>query len=130
MRRIVLGVIAAVALASPAFPQTYHDSQGTIVPGIVQIGAFSAGTVTFTATTGGASVTLPGAVSRYPTLNVENTGAQDVWVKNGGTAAVSGGTYIRAGSTKCLSTAGLSSFSGITQSSTTTVAVTQSNGCG
>ena len=132
--RLFAAVLALVGFASVGQAQTYHDALGTLVPGVTQIGALSAGSVTFTPGTSSTSVNLPGDPSRYPSLTVENTGAQDVYVNNGSTAAISGGTYIRAGETKCMSvggpfTGGQATFSGITAASTTTVWVTQANSC-
>ena len=59
----------------PAWAQTYKDSGGTVVPGVVPIPATVGGTASLAVTNASGTVAIPASDSLYPSINLTNSGS-------------------------------------------------------
>lgn len=124
---LALALAAGIASARAA---DHLDADGTPVAPVAALAPNVAGSLNIpTVSSSNTTVSLPANAVAYPSLLIENRGAMDAYVVNGGSAATTGGILIGAGEKRCIHTQGLSQLGAITASSTTSLQITQANIC-
>ena len=90
MRKPLLAAMlcALIALA-PAWAQTYKDSGGTVVPGVVPIPATVGGTASLAVTNASGTVAIPASDGLYPSINLTNAGTTALYYALGASATTS-----------------------------------------
>ena len=112
----------------PAWAQTYRDSGGTLVPGVVPIPATVGGTASLAVTTASGTVAIPASDTTYPSINLTNAGTTALYYALG-PAATTSSAYLGPGSSACIAAGSATTVAAITASSTTTLQLTQTNTC-
>lgn len=129
MRKPLLAaILCALVLALPAWAQTYKDSGGTVVPGVVPIPATVGGTASLAVTNASGTVAIPASDSLYPSINLTNSGTVALYYALGATATTSS-AYLAPGTSVCIAAGSATTVAAITASSTTTLQLTQTNSC-
>ena len=129
MRKPLLAAILCALIAVfPAWAQTYKDSGGTIVPGVVPIPATVGGTASLAVTSSSGTVAIPASNTTYPSINLTNSGTTALYYALGASATTSS-AYLAAGASVCIAAGSATTVAAITASSTTTLQITQTNSC-
>jgi hypothetical protein len=129
MRKPLLAaMLCALMAVLPAWAQTYKDSGGTVVPGVVPIPATVGGTASLAVTNASGTVAIPASDSLYPSINLTNSGSVALFYALGPTATTSS-AYLGPGSSACIAAGSATTVAAITASSTTTLQLAQTNSC-
>ena len=129
MRKPLLAaMLCALIAVLPAWAQTYKDSGGTVVPGVVPIPATVGGTASLAVTNASGTVAIPASDSLYPSINLTNAGTTALYYALGASATTSS-AYLGPGSSACIAAGSATTVAAITASSTTTLQITQANAC-